>query len=125
VLALAAQDGQGGSGFAYDADGLEVLGLGPGLTVLMGLPPPTPSAMAFRMSTSTTNFEPTIFTTTPFMALSLSEASWPLIFKAKKSGQNEIRWNFVRARPMRRIRSCTLALADRCPGQKFDLTQPD
>jgi hypothetical protein len=94
VLALAAQDGQGGSGFAYDADGLEVLGLGPGLTVLMGLPPPTPSAMAFRMSTSTTNFEPTIFTTTPFMALSLSEVSWPLIFKAKKSGQNEIRWNF-------------------------------
>jgi hypothetical protein len=27
---------------------------------------------------STTNFEPTIFTTTPFMALSLSEAFWPL-----------------------------------------------
>src|SRR5215471_10005838 len=28
---------------------------GPGLTVLMSLPPPTPSAMAFKMSTSTTN----------------------------------------------------------------------
>jgi hypothetical protein len=69
---------QGVSGFAYDVDGLEVFGLGPGLTVLMGLPPLTPSAMAFRMSTSTTNFEPTIFTTTPFIALSLSEASWPL-----------------------------------------------
>jgi hypothetical protein len=34
--------------------------------------------MAFKMSTSTTNFEPTIFTTTPFMALSLPQASWPL-----------------------------------------------
>jgi hypothetical protein len=29
-------------GFAYD-DGLEVLGFGPGLTVLTGLAPPTPS----------------------------------------------------------------------------------
>jgi hypothetical protein len=44
-----AEHDQGVSGFAYDADGLEVLGLGPGLTVLMGLPPPTPSAMAFKM----------------------------------------------------------------------------
>jgi len=64
-------------GSVYD-DGLEVLGFGPGLTVLTGLAPPTPSAMALRMSTSTTSFEPTIFTTTPFIALSLSEASWPL-----------------------------------------------
>ena len=48
-----------------------VLGFGPGFTLLMGLAPPTPSAIAFRMSTSTTNFEPTIFTTTPFMALAL------------------------------------------------------
>jgi hypothetical protein len=40
-------------GFAYDADELEVFGFGPGLTVLIGLAPPTPSAMAFRMSTST------------------------------------------------------------------------
>ena len=76
-------------GSVYD-DGLEILGLGPGLTVLMGLPPPTPSAMAFRMSTSTTNFEPTIFTTTPFMALSLSEASRLLVLKAKKSGQTRL-----------------------------------
>src|SRR5262249_41691911 len=74
-----AEHDQGVSRVAYDAEGLEVLGLGPGLTVLTGLAPPTPSAMAFRMSTSTTNFEPTIFTTTPFIAHSLSEAPWPLL----------------------------------------------
>jgi hypothetical protein len=45
-----AEHDQGVSVFAYDADGPEVFGLGPGLTVLMGLPPPTPSAMAFRMT---------------------------------------------------------------------------
>lgn len=54
-----AEHDQGVSVFAYDADGPEVFGLGPGLTVLMGLPPPTPSAMAFRMSTSTTILVPT------------------------------------------------------------------
>ena len=43
----------------YEAAGLESLGLGPGLTVLMGLPPPMPSAMAFKMSTSTTILVPT------------------------------------------------------------------
>jgi hypothetical protein len=64
-----AERDQGVSGFAYDADGLEVLGFGPGFTLLIGLAPPTPSAMAFRMSTSTTSFEPTTFTMTPSMAL--------------------------------------------------------
>ena len=37
------------SAFAYDADGPDVFGFGPGLTVLMGLPPPMPSAMALKM----------------------------------------------------------------------------
>ena len=44
--------------------------------------------MAFRMSTSTTNFEPTIFTTTPFMALSPSRGVLAsTLLEAKKSGQ--------------------------------------
>jgi hypothetical protein len=77
ALALAVpRHDQGVSGFAYDADGLVVLGFGPGLTVLTGLAPLTPSVIAFRMSTSTTNFGPTIFTTTPFIALSFP---WPLL----------------------------------------------
>jgi hypothetical protein len=49
---------QGLSRCAYEA-GLECLGFGPGLTVLTGLPPPTPSAIAFKMSTSTTILLPT------------------------------------------------------------------
>jgi hypothetical protein len=86
-----AEHDQGGSGFAYDADGLEVLGLGPGLIVLMGLPPLTPSAMAFRMSTSTTNFEPTIFTTTPFMGGLPSRGVLASTFlEGKKSGQTHL-----------------------------------
>jgi hypothetical protein len=43
-----AEHDQGFSGFAYDADGPEVLGFGPGFTLLMGLPPTLqPSATAW------------------------------------------------------------------------------
>jgi hypothetical protein len=58
------------------------------LTVDTGREPPTPSAMAFRTSASTTYFEPTLFTAIPFMALSLPEAYWACKFlKAKVSDQ--------------------------------------
>jgi hypothetical protein len=43
-------------------------GFGPGFTELMGLPPLTPSAIARRMSTSTTSLLPTTFTVTPFIS---------------------------------------------------------
>lgn len=55
-------------GLLYEAAGLESMGFGPGLTVLIGLPPPTPSAMAFKMSTSTTILVPTTRTLTPFIS---------------------------------------------------------
>src|SRR5215813_10428295 len=54
----------------------------------MGLPPATPSAMAFRMSTSTTNFEPTIFTTIPFMALSSSRGLRASKFLRRKNRED-------------------------------------
>ena len=85
-----AEHDQGVSVFAYDADGPEVFGLGPGLTVLMGLPPPTPSAMAFRMSTSTTILVPTTRTLTPFIFRLLRAVVASQFFKAKHSGQTEI-----------------------------------
>jgi hypothetical protein len=59
VLALAVRNTtRAFLGSSYGAAGLELFGLGPGLTVPMGLPPPTPSAMAVRMSTSTTILVP-------------------------------------------------------------------
>jgi hypothetical protein len=85
-----AEHDQGVSVFAYDADGPEVFGLGPGLTVLMGLPPPTPSAMAFRMSTSTTILVPTTRTLTPFIFRLLRAVVASKFSKATESGQTEI-----------------------------------
>src|SRR5262245_28357821 len=53
-----AQHDQGGSGFAYDADGLEFLGLGPGLTVPMGVPS-IYSSGALRRATDVFMMKPT------------------------------------------------------------------
>jgi hypothetical protein len=61
--------------------------------MLTGLAPPTPAAMAFRMSTSTINFEPTIFTTTPsFLASSAGGA--PNYLKAKNLAKLELIYKF-------------------------------
>jgi hypothetical protein len=50
---------------SYEPLVLGVFGFGPGFTLLMGLPPLTPSAIARRMSTSTISLLPTTFTLTP------------------------------------------------------------
>jgi hypothetical protein len=104
VLALAVRNTRPGvSRFAYDDDGLEVLGLGPGLTVLMGLPPPTPSAMAFKMSTSTTILVPTTRTLTPFISRLLRDVA-PNYLKAKNLGQTDIPGNGPASPPLSRPR---------------------
>ena len=76
---------------AYDPAVLGVFGFGPGLTLLMGLPPLTPSAIRRRMSISTSNFDPCMRTTIPFICVlpSVGEMGVVPLFtlKRQKSGQ--------------------------------------
>lgn len=72
---------------AYNDGG--VLGFGPGFTLLMGLPPLTPSAIARKMSISTISLLPTTFTLTPFI-FRLLRGVTPNYLEAKNLGQTHI-----------------------------------